>query len=425
MPSLLQIATPGDILRNVYSLNFFIYMAKIEPEETIIDEKKGIIRMKYDFDPGNIRKLHVHGPIVVKSDLTVAESFHVPIALKDQPFMKVDWDEEHSTLDIRADREQMKQFETGPVLIFLHDFEAYEVLADDGALIQVNGDCKLQSVTLKGGSYIFVSSIFYSNQMNLMLENSSASFHGLIADQLNVQATGKTGIDFKGLSARDCDFTVSDQSRISANGMAFTASVKLYNQSVVDISHLLMNMIAFSAFGQSTLKYHAEWEEKTVSEGCSYQNFNQHANDLDSFRVEQYAYKELLSEEASLLMVHLLLPDASQKSHTMKLVLSYDKQKRVAGRQFFAAKSYIGEKPILLFGDTPNSMKSYDASRPFKLASILDTVLQHKMEDVPDHFGKVLVSVSPGDLDGEAIPDIVKSLESIPEQIYEGVVQKE
>ena len=388
---------------------------------TIPDEEKGLARIEYDFDTEYIHHLNVHGPLVVKSGLTETEAIFVPSDLKDLSFLTMDWDEKDGTLDIWVDSDQMKRFGDSPVLCCMRYLEADKVLAEKGARILVNGDCKLKSVTLKGGSRLSVDHIFYSEKMDLLTEDSSASFHGLMADQLTVQTSGKSAIEFERLSARDCDFFVSDASRISANGMAFSASVHLYNQSVVDISNLVMNMITFTAFGQSTLKYHAEWEEKCVSQGCEYQNYNKHVNYLDCYRIEPQAYQELSLDDACMLMSHLLPPDAPGSSHIMRLALSYDKEKRFSRHPFFASKSLFGKTPILLIGESPGAMQSYDASQPFQLARYLRIELERKKEAGSGSLNRVLVSVSPGDLDGEAIPQLMQVLESTPEEMFEEI----
>ena len=126
--------------------------------------------------------MNVHGPLVVKSGLTETEAIFVPSDLKDLSFLTMDWDEKDGTLDIWVDSDQMKRFVDSPVLCCMRYLEADKVLAEKGARILVNGDCKLKSVTLKGGSRLSVDHIFYSEKMDLPTEESSGSFHGLMAD---------------------------------------------------------------------------------------------------------------------------------------------------------------------------------------------------------------------------------------------------
>lgn len=401
-------------------------MFRLTPTKIVQDEEKGIANLIYDYERNfPLNKLSVHGPIVIEyQEVEEPDFLQVPIGLKDVSFMEMSWDEETQTLDVRVNPTLMKELPSEQIVLYIRDIEAYDIIAEDGAVIKVSGIFAFDSISLKSGSSIDIPAIFRTSKFKLEVDRSSVHIRGLMGRELSFQLSEGSKIKIDQLSGEYLKLEAFNDSLISMKGLVDEACFCLYNQSIVDASQLSIRTLRYEAYAQSSLDYNAEYTEYIESEQAKTINWNENATKRDPVRiVKRKLFKMVSFEDTCEMLLNLKPCGLTPEAHSIEFTLDFDPKKKLFGNQCIVVKNVTEEDPyeehLLLISPQNAYLAVISCGDIPEAAKQIKHVLKSLVPDGRNGGGQVLVSVSADDLDCAAIPEVMQVWEVTPEEAYE------
>lgn len=401
-------------------------MYRLTPTKIVQDEEKGITNFFYNSERNfPIRKLSVHGPIVIEyQEVEEPDFLQVPIGLKDVSFLEMSWDEETQTLDVRVNPTLMNELPSDQIVLYIRDIEAYDIIAEGGAVIKVSGIFSFDSISLKSGSSIDIPAIFRSSKFKLEVDRSSVHIRGLIGRELSFQLSDGSKIKIDQMSGEILKLDAFDDSLISMKGLVDEAYFCLYNQSIVDASQLSIRTLRYEAYAQSSLDYNADYTKYIESEHAKTVNWNENATNREPLRIENRKLFKMVSfEDACEMLLNLKPCGLTSEAHSIEFTLDFDPKKKLFGNQCIAVKNVTEddpyEEPLLLISPQNAYLAVISCGDIPEAAKQIKHVLKSLVPDGRNGGGQVLVSVSADDLDCAAIPDVMQVWEATPEEAYE------